>query len=328
MQQKETIKIISTNSSPSHLQNNFTHNKTNFYFIHNSESNPRVISIDKTYLTNQSNIGSLIKSFNNSETNEMIFVKSVVINNTNYIAIGLYGGFKLWSLDGNRLLYQIPTKNQKPNRPYAFTSICEFQAEASSNGNDSLLCGDNYGQLFMVFGHGSNWKSKLINKEPNGITSVSNYKGSKYICVTYDNNNNVLYKLENGECKEIKKFKEENLSMVSACVKDKNGKYYCGCGMINGEIKVYGFDSLICEVSISSHLRGINALIGVNDCLVGGSDDGCVNIWRIGGKVEVVHNIQIEDKMIVGICYDDEKKVLYVSAYDCPEIIMVENVNL
>lgn len=328
MQSNDSIKIIQTNSSPSHLFNNLTINDNNLYFIHNSESHPRVMSVDKKFLETQQNINTSVKSFNNSETNEMLFVKAVKIKGTNYIGIGLYGGFKLWSNDGNRLLFQIPTKVQKPNRPYAFTSLCEFIIN-NSNENDSIICGDNYGQIFLVSGQGSNWKSKIINQQQSGITSISSIPGFNSICATYDNCQISFLKLDNGDCITLKHFKEEQLSVTSACVKGTNGKYYAGCGFINGELKIYGFESLSCEIAIASHLRGINSVLGRNNSFVCISDDGCVNIWDINfdlKKVSVQKNIQIEDKMLVGVEYEPNKRELYLTSYDFPEIIIIENV--
>ena len=66
MQSNDSIKIIQTNSSPSHLFNNLTINDNNLYFIHNSESQPRVMSVDKKFLETQQNINTSVKSFNNS----------------------------------------------------------------------------------------------------------------------------------------------------------------------------------------------------------------------------------------------------------------------
>ena len=59
------------------------------------------------------------------------------------------------------------------------------------------------------------------------------------------------------------------------------------------------------------------------------SDDGCVNIWDINfdlKKVSVQKNIQIEDKMLVGVEYEPNKRELYLTSYDFPEIIIIENV--
>ena len=44
---KEIIKFINTDCSPSHLSNNINISKSNIAYIHNSESTPRIILINK-----------------------------------------------------------------------------------------------------------------------------------------------------------------------------------------------------------------------------------------------------------------------------------------
>ena len=86
---------------PSHLFNNLAMDHKWLYFIHNSESKPRIISINKSYLdVNNKDENKKICSppLSVNETNEMLIAKMINFNdNVSYIAVGLYGGFKLWS---------------------------------------------------------------------------------------------------------------------------------------------------------------------------------------------------------------------------------------
>jgi hypothetical protein len=45
--EKETIIFINTECSPSHLSNNINNSKSNIAYIHNSESTPRIILVNK-----------------------------------------------------------------------------------------------------------------------------------------------------------------------------------------------------------------------------------------------------------------------------------------
>ena len=45
--QKESITFINTECSPSHLSNNINTSKSNIAYIHNSESTPRIILVNK-----------------------------------------------------------------------------------------------------------------------------------------------------------------------------------------------------------------------------------------------------------------------------------------
>ncbi len=46
---KEIIRYINTDCSPSHLANNISVSKKHVFYIHNSETQPRVIMVDRKY---------------------------------------------------------------------------------------------------------------------------------------------------------------------------------------------------------------------------------------------------------------------------------------
>ena len=116
---QEKINIYSIECSPSYLINNLSISKDNLYFIHNSQSFPRILIVNKKLLKENKN--KSISVLNPSEKNEMIFVKSISLIDTEYIAVGLYNGFKLWNKEGNRLLFQISNPNTNKNKIYTFT---------------------------------------------------------------------------------------------------------------------------------------------------------------------------------------------------------------
>ena len=152
----------------------------------------------------------------------MLIAKVITFNdNVSYIAVGLYGGFKLWSRDGSRLLFQIPAKTQQ-TKPYAFLSITEYQMNSNEqNGKyDSILCGDNYGQLFLVSGQLSKWKSKLIynNNNTMGITSIAATTNGQYVGLTFDKNSIALITINNTEMKNNVTIKENALALTSGIV--------------------------------------------------------------------------------------------------------------
>ena len=327
----EKIEIFKLDCTPSFISNNLCNNSNSLFYIHNSEAMPRIMVVDKKYFEDR-NQEQYLENFNSSEKNEMLFAKVIRINNIDYIANGLYGGFKLWSIDGKRIFFQIPAKNKIEGRIYAFTSISEFRIDDTKNEFDCFLCGDNYGQIFIVSGEKFKWKSKHIyginNKET--ILSISSYIDYNYVGVCIDNGNVLILKVEKDKSEKLKEFNNaKNMSLVSSIIKTYNKDYYLGCGFVNGEIKIYNMNKLTLSYTINSHLRGINAIIGVNNCFISGGEDGAVNIWKVGNeKIELRNNIVFEDKMIVGITYDDDKRCIYVNAYDYQEIIKISNLNL
>ncbi len=327
----ENIDIFKVDCTPSFLPNNLCNNSNSLFYIHNSEAMPRIMVVDKKYF-DDINQQQYLENFNSSEKNEMLFAKVININNINYIANGLYGGFKLWSIDGKRIFFQIPAKNKIEGRIYAFTSICEFNTDNSKNEFDCFLCGDNYGQIFIVSGEKFRWKSKHIyginNKET--ILSISSYIDYNCVGVCIDNGNVLILKVEKDKSDKLKEFNnEKNISLVSSIIKNDYKDYYLGCGFVNGEIKIYNMNKLTLSYTINSHLRGINTLIGVNSCFISGAEDGAINIWKVGNKkIELRNNLVFEDKNIVGITYDEDKRCIYANAYDYQEIIRISNLNI
>lgn len=125
----DSYKSYRIDCAPSYLTNNLTQSEDYLFFIHNSESQPRIMKINKE-IFNSSSSGN-VSIFTTNETSEMLFCKCIKLNNINYLAVGLYGGFKLWSIDGARLLFQIPAKNKIEGKIYAFVSICEFKMDVN-----------------------------------------------------------------------------------------------------------------------------------------------------------------------------------------------------
>ena len=121
----KNISIYNIECSPSYIINNLSISKDSLYFIHNSQSFPRVIVIKKDSLKKEEKNNS-ISVLNSSEKNEMLFIKSITLKDAEYIAVGLYNGFKLWNKEGNRLLFQISNPNTNQNKIYAFTCCSEF----------------------------------------------------------------------------------------------------------------------------------------------------------------------------------------------------------
>ena len=69
----------------------------------------------------------------------------------------------------------------------------------------------------------------------------------------------------------------------------------------------------------------------VKDCceIIVGSDDGQINIWKYEDnedKIILKQNLLYEDKMIVGLAYDNNDNILYINCYDFPEIMAVSDI--
>jgi WD40 repeat protein len=299
---------------------------------------PRVIVIDKNFLNKSSseNISTYVSKLNSTEMNEMLSLKCLNLNNTYYIAVGLYGGFKLWSIDGIRLIFQIPNKNKNPNKPYAITAISEYNSTSTNLGYDSILCGDNNGQLFIVLGSGTNWKAKpLYCNDDIACTALCSSIISEHVCVGYETGEVYILKMKSENFIEIsvKLDSLTNLPCLSMAILQTD-KTILAIGYLNGEVKLHDLSSgkfdLIC--SIGAHLRSINNLISYKNYLITCGDDSFVNVWKIDNNFNVViaYNIELNDKMPVGMALlEKEGKLdLLVSCYDCTSIAIIENLNI
>ena len=336
---KNNTTIYNLECSPSYIINNLSQSKDSLYYIHNSQSFPRVLVINKKQLKEKDSNNKNISVLNLSERNEMLLVKSIIIKEEEYIAVGLYNGFKLWNKEGNRLLYQISNPNTDKKKIYAFICCSEFVLDKTNKsliGADSIISGDNYGNLFLIFGSKSNWKSTKIFSVTNkdSILSIGTNKESDKFGITLDNGDVIILSMNEGYCEMIKKFEEngKQLIAVNSVVFSKKDKseYFLGCGFINGEIRIYSLKDYNWKFSINSNLRSIGPMI-VKDCceIIVGSDDGQINIWKYEDKEDKIilkKNLLYEDKMIVGLAYDNNDNILYINCYDFPEIMAVSDI--
>ena len=332
----KNISIYNIECSPSYIINNLSISKDSVYFIHNSQSFPRVIVIKKDSLKKEEKNNS-ISVLNSSEKNEMLFIKSITLKDAEYIAVGLYNGFKLWNKEGNRLLFQISNPTINKNKIYAFTCCSEFllNSEKINDYPDSIISADNYGQLYVIYGSKSNWKSSKLftTKNAESILSIGANIEINIFGITIDNGDVLLFKNEKGNCKLIKNFEgDKHIISVNSVVFSKKDKseYFLGCGFINGEIRIYSLKDYNLKFSINSNLRSVGPmLVKGNNEIITGSDDGQINIWEYDDnkdKIILKNNILFEDKMIVGLAYDKNNNNLYVSCYDFPEIICVSDI--
>ena len=335
--------IYNIECSPSYIINNLSQSKNSLYFIHNSQSFPRVLVINKKLLKERNTSNKNMSVLNSSEKNEMLFLKSILIKEVEYIAIGLYNGFKLWNKEGNRLLHQISNSNNNnnnKNKIYAFICCGEYLYDKNNSNYqlspDSIIAGDNYGNLFLIYGSKSNWKNTKIFSSSNSetILSIATNIEIDEFGISLDNGNVLIMKIEDGKCELIKTFEEngKNIIAVNSVIfsKEDKSEYFLGSGFINGEIRIYSLTDYNWKFSVNSNLRSVGPMIIKNNCeIIVGSDDGQINIWKYDDKkngIVLKNNILFEDKMIVGLAYDNEDNVLYVNSYDYPEIISIYDI--
>ena len=339
LNENENYETYNLECSPSYLINNLTSTKKSLYFIHNSESLPRVLVVNKEIIFDKNKPKkNCISIFNSNETNEMLFIKTITLKDSEYIAIGLYNGFKLWNQDGSRLLFQISGPKINKNKIYAFICCCEFKMNQNDeNFADSLLACDNYGQIFIIYGSKSNLHSKkdiYSTKNAESILSICSNIYNNHIGISLDNGDVVILKLENENC-EMKKIIEsqngQNIAISSVMFSIKNKKeFFIAFGYIIGEIKIISINDYNIKFTINSNLRSVGPMIVINENeIVTGSDDGQLTIWKYDedkNKIVLKKNMVFEDKMIVGLAYNEENQKLFVNCFDCPDIIIVHDI--
>lgn len=280
-------------------------------------------------------------------------IKIINLNGTLVAAIGLNGGLKIWSYDGNRLFYNIPCKIKLDDKPYLFQAISEYyqfnnnpinlvQENLKDSPCQGILCADSYGQIFLITGSGLSYKSRLLYHN-NGVTATDltcDYKTSIFSCAFETGEIFILRIKDENMVENIIKFDNlDNLPCLSLAnlYTDKNN--FLGAGYLNGEIRIYlnrffnmekGFDFVY---SIFSSLRMINSICCYKNYLASCSDDCFINIWKINDYQEIfnVGNYEISDKMPLAaefVCNVNGRVDLIATCFDSPFLTMIENLNL
>jgi WD40 repeat protein len=245
----------------------------------------------------------------------MIKAKHIQMNNANYVAVCLYGGFKLWSNDGSRLIYQIPCKVKQLDKPYAFTAVMHYKY----NNFDCIISSDNYGSTYFISGSGLNWKSKILYNYENGIsTSLAYY--NDYIFISFETGEIHVIRLRSESSIEIAAKLDNPIGLPCICltVINKPQPMLAG-GYANGEIRVYNINSdFNIYLSIAAHLRLITSLTSYDNYLISCGDDCYVNIWKCNENIEIHKNIELPDRMHVGVevYSNNNKPELFITSYD------------
>jgi WD40 repeat protein len=294
---------------------------------------------------------------NNNETSEILRYKFINLSGTQVSVVGLYGGLKVYSSDGSRLFFNIPSKIKNEDKPYSFQAISEFYEENKySNLSDDprltnepcqgIICADNYGQVFLVTGNNFCYKSRLLlyNPEFTSLDVICDYKTGIIACA-FENGDIFIFKIIINDEKNVniiaKFINIDNLpclSLANLYNKNSSSSFFAG-GFLNGEIKLFrkniinGENKYDYYSNISSHLRMINSLSSYKNYLVSCGDDCYINIWKVDEKDEFsIHsNIEVIDKMPVGVefVYNEKNKISLIgTCFDNPSLMIIENLNI
>jgi WD40 repeat protein len=343
----EKIKYFNTDCSPSHLLSNISISDKNILYIHNSEIQPRIIIIDKKLLTmkgaiDTNDLPTYVTKLNSSETNEMLVAKYVCLSGVYMVAVGLYGGFKLWSNDGNRLLFQIPCKVKNAEKPYCFTAICEYRANPKTDCWDSLIAADNYGQIFLISGSGQNWRAKLLYSHDGvTITSLVCSLKSDLICVAFESGEIFLFLIKNDNLVEVQAKLDSllNLPCLKLSVLESDGCSLLLAGYLNGEIKIWNISQEQKPLyqlthSIAAHKRLLTDITCYKNYFLSSGDDCFVNLWKYyEGEILIVGNFELPDKMPVGVGFEIKDKRnnfvdIIACCYDFTSMVLIDNVSI
>lgn len=334
------LKYINTECSPSYLFNNISTSDLNIYYIHNSEIQPRIIVVNKEIFNKDSTKSNLLNNVGKLNGNENLQISSIhfcTINSNDVIAVGLYGGFKVWNSDGNRLLYHL-TDNSSLENAFIITSITDRlnfnYNNSSSSYNNFIVFGDSFGNIYQCSGIDCSWKNTKIynNKDSLSVT-----------CIASGDNNIIVSGFENGDlivldCTELNLKENELQSKHASLIKFFNNEFelpsisisffdfnkYFASGLVNGEIRIYCVKSLRLISSIQSHSRIINSLSTYQNYIASCSDDCYINIFKFTNeKLNLTKSIKVPDRMPVGVkLFKDNNSISLVSCcYDSPNLL-------
>lgn len=325
----DQISFINTECSPSFIFNNMMVSENNIYYVHNSEIQPRVIVIDKKLVNKDVPTDSLSKfvtKLNGSETLQITSVCLLDINDTILIGVGLNGGFKLWSADGNRLLFQI-TNGLLHQKPYSIYAISKKFNKGLKN---SILIGDSSGCINHLEGSESTWFNTRIfqDKQNKTVTALCSDASSGIFAMAFDNGDINVADLVNSNITILETFVNElELPCTSMCSIPQESAF--GCAILNGELRIYSFSKLSLITIFQSHGRVINSLSILGNYLVTAGDDCYTNVLQYEKeKLKLIRSVNSPHKMVVGaqLIKNNEKMGLCMCYFDSPCIGYMSNI--
>ena len=333
------LKYINTECSPSYNFNNLTESKDKIYYIHNSEVQPRIIVIDKKLFSieiKQDKLSEYITKLNGNETLQFACLKKVEINSIEMIAVGLYGGFKIWSLDGNQLIYQVINEKILNFKPFSVNAVTERRSKSTAKTWNKVVYGDSHGTLIQISFESSSLSTQKLyqHKKELPVTALTTYFTSGLIVVGFSNGQLIILDGESEkDCCVLQDFLNEyELPIVSLVTVLKENCFVSG--YLNGEIRIYSYLTLTPVYYFQAHLKSINSLsVFENENgskIISTGEDGYVNVYMLNNEILTVqNNIGLQSKIPIGsIVTKINGKISLVSChYDNPVLAFLEGIN-
>lgn len=315
--------------SPSHLFNNLSTNANKSVFIHNSESTPRVITIDNKLFQGDEpkQLTKLITKFVTPDKNEIYCAQIVTLGSRDFLLLSLIGGFQLWTSDGLRLIHEI---SSAPNNIFDIYYFYSSTIGSIYDRNDAIYCGNNKGQVFSIYGSGLSWNNYLAFENANKTVINLQFCSENKLLVSAleDGTNLVLTPTDFVLAKVTSFVSPANLPLCTSTYNENHNLYVCG--YLNGQLEVYKADKEFSRImSIDAHARGVNCLDSKGNWLVSGGDDCSLNIYELKeGKLKLKRDILMENKMVMGVQVTDAKEKLgfLCNFFDSTSIIKFENI--
>lgn len=331
------LRHVNTDCSASYSFNNLTESETKIFYIHNSEIQPRIIVIDKKLFsieTDQKNLGDYITKLNGNEVLQYSSIKKVEVDGKEYIAVGLLGGFKIWSHDGVKLLFQATNENFINFKSYSVYAICDRRCVGKnykkSNYNNSVIFGDSHGTITQCNLKETFVATKLYqNKKDATVTALTTNFSSGVIVSGYDNGQLIVLdgESENDVTELIVFDNEYNLPVISLVTLNKENSFIAG--YLNGEIRIFSYSSLQMMFIFQAHSKNITSLSSFESYFTSTGEDGFINVYKFSNnRLEVTKNIGLENKIPVGsvITKIDGKNCLVSCSFDNPILVIFDNV--
>lgn len=324
-----SLKSFITDCSPSYIPNNLTSSKNEIFYIHNSEINPRIIKINKSFLSNPDKSKYISKlSISNDKSLEIICHVVGYLYSNEIVVYGMINGIKIISLNSENILYEYSFNEEKE---VFVVGICVYL--------DKVFFSDSYGRIYMI---NINSSSQNENKEWEimNIYSHSDVISSTCICIC---NNKICFGNQNGDIFVISIPSSKNKSELiwncinkTSCPSISMRQYqldYLIVGYMNGEIKIFSLLKQTLLIEFSSHLRSINGIEVDNESkdFISFGDDSYLHIYEyslLKNDILIKKSFNIQNKNIVGALFlnENNKKGIVVSCYDSPEIYYTKSI--
>lgn len=305
-------------ATPSLFHSNLAISEKYIAFVNNVKPHPQVHLVDVANLQNPEAKKYDLSKYRDEQ--EILHVNFVFAKNNWHLILGSYRVLQVWSANGSKLLTHISGEDFRyPNPDQAY-----FSASCGVIHQNLILAGSSLGYVHLIRradeSNGSSFNVEEFVEGPNSdAISAMTCTGNSLVI----GDEQGIVSLWNVSPKIAYYKSDYAMGIPVTSAQSKENTVYVSFG--SGLIRIYNADNLEKLFDVWAHSRWITSLAvhPTKNFLISGSEDGCVNVWRVENEVAIHSSQMINNRCVTGVgfagnsnssvislCYDDRN--LYV----------------